>query len=168
MIIDVVLFSLLLLCVISDLKSSKIRNIYVLPAALIGLMTNAFLNGFAGLKFSLIGMALPILVLGIFFYAGMIGAGDIKLFGAIGALLGGSFVLYSIAYSFIFAGIFAFISLARKDEIKSTFSAFYRDMKICVLTYDMRYIQYSGTKHIIRLSPAIAMGVCLQMLLCSF
>jgi len=166
MIIYVVVFSLLLLCIISDLKSYKIRNIYVLPAALLGLLSNAFLNGFTGLKFSLMGLALPIFVLGIFFYGRMIGAGDIKLFGAIGALLGGRFILYSMAYSFIFAGILAFIGLARRSEIKSTFSTFYQDMKICVLTYDLSYLQYSDTKHIIRLSPAIAMGVLLQMVLC--
>jgi prepilin peptidase CpaA len=168
MIINAVLFALLLLCVISDLKTAKIRNMYVLPVSLIGMIINSYRYGFSGLKFSVVGMTLPILVLGLFFGANLIGAGDIKLFGAIGALLGGSFVLYSMAYSFIFAGMIAFISLAISGQIKSTFSVFYHDLKTCFLTSDIMYLQYCGTKNIIKLSPAIAMGVSLQMLLCSF
>jgi len=164
----IVLLCLLLLSIISDLKSSKIRNIYVLSAALLGLGINAYFYGFAGLKFSVMGMALPILLLGIFFYARLLGAGDIKLFSAIGALLGWEFVLYAMAYSFAFAGIFGFVCLARRAEIKSTFIAFYQDMKVCFLTSDILYFENRSTKHIIRLSPAIAMGACLQLLFCLF
>ena len=168
MITYIVLLCLLLLSIINDLKASKIRNIHVLPAVLLGLTINACFYGFVGLKFSVIGMAAPILLLGIFFYARLLGAGDIKLFSAIGALLGWEFVLYAMAYSFIFAGIFAFVSLAIRAEIKSTFIAFYQDMKMCFLTSDILYFQNRGSKHIIRLSPAIAMGACLQILRCLF
>ncbi len=165
MISYIVLLCLLLLSVIGDLKESKIRNKYVLPAALSGIAINFYYFGLEGLKLSLIGIALPILLLGILFYARLIGAGDIKLYSAIGALLGLEFVLYAMAYSFIFAGIFAFIGLASKAKLKSTFTAFYQDMKMCFLTSDIMYFQNSK-KQIIRLSPAIAMGGCLQLLLC--
>lgn len=168
MISYIVLFCLLFLSVISDLKASKIYNKYILPAALAGLVINIFLYGLEGMKSSVMGMVLPILFLGIFFYVRLIGAGDIKLFGAIGALLGWSFVLYAMVYAFIFAGIFAFISLARRAEIKSTFFAFYQEMKMCFFICDPLYFQNRSTKHIIRFSPAIAGGACLQMLFCLF
>jgi len=168
MIIYIVLLCLLFLSIISDLKVSKIRNIYILFTALAGLVLNTFLYGFAGLKLSVMGMAVPILLLGIFFYARLIGAGDIKLFSAIGALLGGEFVLYAMAYTFIFAGIFAFVSLAIRAEIKSTFIAFYLDIKMCFFTSNILYFQNRDTKHIIRLSPTIAVGACLQLLFCLF
>ncbi|MHB8064883.1 MAG: A24 family peptidase [Ruminiclostridium sp.] len=163
-----VLLCLLFLSVISDLKGSKIRNIYVLSAMLLGITINAYFYGFAGIKSSIIGMVVPILFLCIFFYARLLGAGDIKLFSAIGALLGWKFVLYAISFSFIFGGLYAFVSLARSSEIKITFKDFYLDMKMCLLTSDISYFQNRSSKHIIRLSPAIAMGVCLQMLLYLF
>jgi len=165
MIIYIVLLFLLSFSVISDLKASKIRNVYVLPAAVIGLVSNALFYGFTGLKFSVMGMTLPILSLGIFFYAGLIGAGDIKLFGAIGALLGLRFLIYAMAYSFLFAGLSAFISLARRGEIKSTFFGFYQEMKMCYLTCDILHFQNKSTRHVIKLSPAIAIGVGFHILL---
>jgi prepilin peptidase CpaA len=162
------LLCVLLFSVISDLKDSKIRNIYVFSVVLVGVAMNAYFYGFRGIKLSVIGMAVPILFLGVFFYAKLLGAGDIKLFSAIGALLGWKFVLYSMAYSFIFAGIFAFVYLAIRAEIKRTFISFYLDMKMCLLTSDVLYFQNRSTKHIIRLSPAIAMGACLQLILYLF
>ena len=168
MITYLVMFCLLMLSVISDLIGSKIRNIYVYPALFLGLTINTFFYSFAGLKNSLVGMVVPILFLGIFFYARFIGAGDIKLFSAIGALLGTEFILYTMAYSFIFAGIFALVGLARRSEIKSTFFAFYVDMKMCFITSDILYFKNRSTKHVIRLSPAIAIGACFQMILYLF
>ncbi len=168
MITYIVLLFLLLLSVISDLKASKIRNMFVLTAALLGMAINAYLYGLTGLKTSIIGIVIPVLLLGILFYASLIGAGDIKLFSAIGAVVGWKCLLYVMAYSFIIAGIFAFVSLARRAEVKSTFFAFYLDMKMCFLTSDISYFQNNSTKHTIRLSPAIALGVCIQMLLCLF
>ena len=166
MIAYIVLFCLLLLSVISDLIVSKIRNVFVLTAVILGMAINTYQYGLTGLKTSIIGIVLPILLLGVLFYARLIGAGDIKLFSAIGAILGWKYLLYVMAYSFIVAGVFAFISLVRREEVKSTFFDFYLDMKMCFLTYDILYFHNNSTKHIIRLSPAIALGTCVQMLLC--
>lgn len=168
MITYIVLICLLFVSVLNDLKASKICNIYLFFGVLIGLVLNVSFYGFVGLKNSIIGMTLPIFLLGIFFYVRLIGAGDIKLFCAIGTLLGGEFVMYSMAYTFIFAGIFAFICLARRSEIKSTFHAFYQGLKMCFLTCNPLNFLNRNTKHIIKLSPAIAMGAFLQILLCSF
>lgn len=166
MIAYIVLFCLLLLSLISDLKVSKIRNVFVLTAVLLGMAINTYHYGLTGLKTSIMGIVLPILLLGVLFYARLIGAGDIKLFSAIGAILGWKYLLYVMTYSFIVAGVFAFLSLVRRAEVKSTFFDFYLDMKMCFLTYDILYFQNNSTKHSIRLSPAIALGVCIQMLLC--
>jgi len=162
----IILICLIIASVISDLKHSKIRNIYVLPAILMGLFINISFYGVQGLKLSMSGMVVPILLLGVLFYARLIGAGDIKLFCAVGALMGLNFVLYAMSYSFIFAGLFALVYLIRRGVIKSTFTAFYQALKMCLLTNDIFYIQNNYVKRIIRLSPAIAAGTSLQMLYC--
>ena len=168
MIIYIVLFCLLFLSVLSDLRTSKIRNKYIFPVVLVGLVINSYLYGFKGFKYSAVGIVVPILLLGVFFFISLIGAGDIKLFSAIGALLGGCFVLYAMAYSFMFAGIFALMNLSIRAKLKSTFSDFYQDIKMCFLTRNTLYFKKKETKHIIKLSPAIAMGAFFQMLLCLF
>jgi prepilin peptidase CpaA len=162
---DVVLLVLLLVSVISDYKTFKISNKYVFPAALAGFIINMSYYGLPGLKFSIIGLIIPMLLLGVFFITGLIGAGDIKLFSAAGAIKGWEFVLYTMAYSFIFAAMAVFIKIAGQGNIKNTFSAFLNDLKMCLITCSISYFGISKAKHIIRLSPAIAVGACCRMLL---
>lgn len=136
-----------------------------MPAALLGILLNVCSYGTRGLKLSITGMTVPILLLGLFFYARLIGAGDIKLLCSIGALKGFNFILYVMAYSFVFAGIFALILLIRGGNVRSTFIALLRDIKISAFTNNISYLN-DGVKQTIRLSPAIAAGTCIQMLCC--
>lgn len=170
----IVLICLITLSVVSDIKDSKIRNIYVLPSVLLGVIINTYIYEFQGLKSSFFGIAVPIVLLFIMFYLKLIGAGDIKLFSAIGALMGYKFILYAMAYSFIFAGILSLICLLQNKNMncasnlkliklaKSTFYNFYIDIKLFCLRSPKYFLQ-NGTKHSIRLSPAIALGTCLQL-----
>ena len=110
------------------------------------------------------GISAPVFLLWLLFCARFIGAGDIKLYCAIGALMGMEFVLRAMSYSFIFAGLIALAGLIRRREIKSTFTAFYRASKMCFLFQDMFYFKNNAEKRIIKLSPAIAAGTCLQLI----
>lgn len=174
----IILICLLIFSIISDIKYSKILNICVIPAAISGLFINAFEYGAQGLKASLFGALVPILLLGILFCLELIGAGDIKLFSAIGSLLGFEFILYGMAYSFIFAGILSSLILVRNKKVQagntalirvivSTFYHFYLNIKMCCLTSSICYPSI-GKKHFIRFSPYIAMGTCLQVILSFF
>lgn len=160
----ILLICLLLITVYTDLKSSKIKNVYVFSAAFLGIFINIFYNGFFGLELSVKGIVFPILSLGIFFYARLIGAGDVKLFCSIGALFGLNFVFFTMAYAFIIAGVFAIIFLVMKTHIKSIALVFYKNIKICLLTNSLNPLQYKSTKYTIRLAPAIAMGAILHLI----
>jgi prepilin peptidase CpaA len=105
------------ICGISDFRTRKIPNIVTFPSILIGLILNtciAFSNGlrFQGLFSSLLGFAIGF---GFFFFFYWIskgtkmGAGDVKLFGAIGALLGYRLTLYSLVFTAITGLIVAII-----------------------------------------------------------
>jgi len=128
------LIILMSLALISDIKTYKIKNKIVYPFTLIGLMTNLYSNGLEGLLFSLKGMIIPVLLLIIFFALRMLGAGDIKLFSAIGAIMGLGFVLQAIIYSFLTGGVIALlIIIARKNGMKR-FKYFFQYLKSCFLT----------------------------------
>lgn len=160
-----IVFCLLLFCVISDLISSNIKNLYVAVAATLGFVINMFLSGSSGLVESLKGAAVPLLILGVFFLTRLIGAGDIKLFCSIGAVLGYKFILFAMAYSFLFCGIFAFAALVRQSKVKGIFDSFFTEVKICLLTFSLSCFKNKSRRTVVRMSPAIAAGCAFQALL---
>ncbi|QNU65685.1 prepilin peptidase [Ruminiclostridium herbifermentans] len=174
----IILICLLIFSIISDIKYSKIRNVCVMPAAISGLLINTFEDGTQGFKSSLFGLLVPILLLGFLFYFELIGAGDIKLFSAIGALFGCEFILYGMAYSFIIAGILSALRLIQNKKVQAGNTAVYRsiesvicnlysNIKTCCLTSSLCFLS-SGKRHFIKLSPYIAMGIGLQVIITYF
>lgn len=125
---------LLFLAVINDIKENKIKNKVILPFLLLGLITNFIMDGKIGVKNSLIAILIPFLTLFLFYVLGMLGAGDIKFFCAIGSIMGIEFIIYSMAYSFIIGGVIAIIiMLSRKNGI-DRFKYFFSYIKGVLLT----------------------------------
>lgn len=107
---------LLLLCIVSisaytDIKENKIKNKYLLVALILGLAISLLTSGIAGIKDSILGIIVPFILLFLFFAMRMFGAGDIKLFCTIGAIMGLNFVLNNIIYSFFLAGIVVILKI---------------------------------------------------------
>jgi len=69
------------------------------------------LDGVRGLLDSLLGIIVPFLLLIVLYALRMLGAGDVKLFSAIGAVLGVRAALWIMAYSFLAGGVIALIIL---------------------------------------------------------
>ncbi|XUW99225.1 A24 family peptidase [Wukongibacter sp. M2B1] len=108
-----------MLSLISDIKTYKIKNNIVYPFILAGLITNIYLDGLDGLMYSVKGIIIPIILLIVLFILRMLGAGDIKLFSAIGSIMGFEFTMYSIMYSFLAGGAIALLLIIfRKNGIK--------------------------------------------------
>ena len=100
-----ILLTLLSVTLYTDIKDNKIRNIHLLPPLLLGLVISVLSNGLDGLKSSVLGTIIPFVALFLFFALKMLGAGDIKLFCTIGAIMGVNFVINNIIYSFFAAGV---------------------------------------------------------------
>src|SRR2546425_5723894 len=76
------------ICMASDLRTRRIPNAITGPAILAGAAFNVLYGGRAGLAASVAGLGIAIGVLLAQFAAGGIGGGDVKMMGAVGALLG--------------------------------------------------------------------------------
>src|SRR3989440_5130179 len=76
------------LCVIVDVRTRRIPNAISGAAMLLGVTLNTAYLGTAGLLDSLAGLGITVGVLLWPFAMGGIGGGDVKMMGAIGALLG--------------------------------------------------------------------------------
>lgn len=121
----------------SDIRTYKIKNRLVSIFIVIGIAINVVLKGKEGIGFSLIGMVVPIVVLFLLYYLKMLGAGDIKLFAAIGAIMGVKFILYAMVYSFLAGGMIAlFIMLVRKNALQR-FKYFTHYIKACMLSISL-------------------------------
>ena len=87
---------------IMDIRNGKVDNGWILFSMFLGLIACIWRKGSAGILFFAAGSAVP-LILVILFIFGMLGAGDIKLFCALGGIMGPETVLKCICVSF-FAG----------------------------------------------------------------
>lgn len=96
---------LLIISFVTDIKSQVIPNRLTIPFFAAGLLFHIVKDGISGGLWALAGAAagfFPLLLLYIF---KGIGAGDVKLFGAIGAWAGVWAVLQMMFYSLLYAGL---------------------------------------------------------------
>ncbi|WP_163970653.1 A24 family peptidase [Oceanobacillus halotolerans] len=118
--IDIFLLFILLICVITDLKSRKIYNNVIFPALLITFIYHFATDGWDALSHSFIGFLIGFGLLLIPYFMGGMGAGDVKLLGLIGAMKGGAFVFQSFLYIAIIGALIALaVILFRRDVLKS-------------------------------------------------
>lgn len=79
---------LVLFCCITDIGMRRIPNMVLLPMLMAGLFLNALGGGVAGLLDSIAGLLAGLAMLLPLHVLGRMGAGDVKLLGVVGALLG--------------------------------------------------------------------------------
>lgn len=121
----IILLLVLLICLITDIKSRKILNIVTLPTIVFGLLYGVFTTGIEGVLFSGKGFLVGLFLLLIPFLLGGMGAGDVKLMAAIGALMGTSFVIYSFMYTAIIGGIIGLILIVKSKGFINTIKSFF-------------------------------------------
>jgi prepilin peptidase CpaA len=90
-----------------DWRSRRIPNWLTVPGLLVGIAANAATGGLSGLKTSLLGAGLGLLLLLPFVFLRSLGAGDWKLAGALGAFVGPGVLLDLLMGSIFVAGIMA-------------------------------------------------------------
>ncbi len=101
----VLLFTLIGAAFITDAKAMVIPNRLTLSALLAGLLLHTSLHGWSGLIYSAAGAASGFGMMFVLYWTGALGAGDVKLFAALGACGGAEFVLYSSVYSILYAAV---------------------------------------------------------------
>lgn len=124
LIITIGLAIVLIVSFITDLRSRRILNIITLPAILFGLIYYTVTLGWQGLLFSGAGFLVGFSLLLIPYLLGGMGAGDVKLLAAIGALTGMSFVFYSFLYTALIGGVISIILILKKRGIGHSIKSF--------------------------------------------
>jgi len=109
------------LCIVGDVRTRRIPNLLSGFGIVAGIVLNTVHFGSHGLLASLGGLLLTVgLLLGPFALGGL-GGGDVKMMGAIGALLGPRVTLAALLVGIAFGGVIMAIHLVRVGRLRETF-----------------------------------------------
>jgi prepilin peptidase CpaA len=106
----------------TDLRSRRIPNWLVLPFLLAGIVVSFWMQGWHGLVQSLGGALLGLVVYGVLFWMGGMGAGDVKLCAAIGAWVGPQQLILALVITGMVGGVMVFCWAIFGGFLKELFS----------------------------------------------
>ena len=110
---------ILVAAAICDLRYQKIPNILTYPTMIVALAFYTVTMGLQGLMFSAGGLTLGIGFFLIPYLMGGMGAGDAKLMGAVGSVLGARGVFNAALLTAFFGGIYAvYLIIAHSEDCK--------------------------------------------------
>lgn len=113
-----------------DLKFRKVPNWLVLIGFMTGAATNMMLLGLSGLWAAAGGAALGMAILIIPYVLGGIGAGDVKLLGCLGAILGPQRIIPAALYGLIAGGVMSAGLLAFNGKFRPVFRSLMADFAL--------------------------------------
>lgn len=131
--IDFVIIAVTLIAALFDLKIRRIPNWLIGVGVFLGVVING-LAGVSQLFQSIAGFVVAIVVLLLPFALGWIGAGDVKFFGVIGALLGWRWLPRVFFYSALAAGLIAAGYLISSLFGRVRFKQLWLDVKLTLLS----------------------------------
>lgn len=142
-----------------DLRYRRIPNVVVLAALVAGLIINTTFGGVHGTMTSIYGFALaffPMLLMHIF---GAMGAGDVKLSGAVGAVLGVALVPTTLILVVMLGGALAIYSMVRAGTVFTTLHGVLRIWVGLLPGWEMpRFAMPPDRRHTIPYGVAIMLG----------
>jgi prepilin peptidase CpaA len=103
-----------------DVRYRRIPNVYVLSTFFCGVGLNALFGGWRGAADSLAGCGFAFGLMFIPRIFGAMGAGDVKLFASIGAVIGANMVWPTFLIALITGGALAVLSLVRLGTVSES------------------------------------------------
>ena len=154
------LSSILIIAAVIDIRVKKIPNLITFPTMVLGPVYYGVTNGWDGLLFSLGGLALGMGIFFILYMMGGMGAGDVKLMGAVGAIVGSKGILLTALFSAIVGGVYALIVLLFNIEyLKDLIKRSYITIKSFVFT--KQFIPVPAEKSLKK--PTLCYGVAIAI-----
>jgi len=103
-----------------DWRSRRIPNWLTVPGVLLGVVAHTIISGWHGTLFAIEGAALALILLLPPVLTRLLGAGDWKLMGAVGAFLGPQLTLVVLLGSLLASGLMALIQMMRAQRVLET------------------------------------------------
>jgi len=117
---EIFLVPLAVIIIYHDVRYRRIPNPFVLATLITGFILNLTLGGLSGGLNSLSGCVFAFILMFFLHVFGAMGAGDVKLFAAIGSVIGAQLVLPTFVVVVLTGGVLALVSVVRSGAFKST------------------------------------------------
>lgn len=156
---------LLALASACDIRSHRIPNPLTLAGLVLGLGWHGWRGGGPGLVLSLEGVAVAGLAL-LLYALGGLGAGDVKLLGAVGALMGPMFLLWTLPGAVFAGGLLALAWAARRGVLRETLLNVLFGLHLIGARAGLGALASTSQAGKMPLAPAIALGAlgaCLHL-----
>ena len=142
-----------------DVRFRRIPNVLVLMALVAGLAINISFRGSAGALSSLSGLALAFVPMFLLHVFGAMGAGDVKLFAAIGAVVGIALVPTTFVVVVMLGALLAVYSMVRSGTVMTTMHGVLRIFVGILPGWEMpRFSVPPDRRHTIPYGVAIMLG----------
>jgi prepilin peptidase CpaA len=119
-VVELFLVPLAVLIIYHDVRYRRIPNAFVLATLISGLTLNFIMGGLQGGLYSAGGCVLAFILMFMLHVFGAMGAGDVKLFAAVGSVLGAQLVLPTFVVVVLTGGVLALVSVLRSGVFATT------------------------------------------------
>lgn len=113
-------------CAVTDLRSRRIPNWLTVAGALSGFGYHAWRAGWEGIAFAGLGFGAAFGIYSILFLLRGMGAGDLKMMAAMGAMIGWSNWLLLFVLSAVIGGLVAVIAIVARGRVRQTWQNLWR------------------------------------------
>jgi len=149
-----------------DVRYRRIPNWAVLAALAGGLSAHAAVGGLNGLWTSLSGCVVGFVIMFALHVFGAMGAGDVKLFAAVGSMVGSGLVLQTFAVVACLGGVLAVYTMLRAGSTRETMFRVLRIFVGLLPGWEMpRFAVPADRRHTIPYGVAITFGSLVSVFL---
>ena len=147
-----------------DVRYRRIPNVLVVLALISGLAANAAVNGWGGVRASLVGCIFAFGLMLVLHLFGALGAGDVKLFAAIGAVIGAQLVLPTFLVVVMTGGVLAVLTTLRVGTFRETVARVVYIFYSVLFSFRVpRFVLPADKSHTIPYGVAITIGSLISL-----
>jgi prepilin peptidase CpaA len=147
-----------------DVRYRRIPNAFVFATLVSGIAINGIFGGLQGLYASVGGCVLAFGLMFMLHLFGAMGAGDVKLFAAIGAVIGAHLVLPNFLVVVLTGGVLAMISIIRSGRVMTTMNRVLQILVGLLPGWNMpKFAVPADRSHTIPYGVAITVGSIISM-----
>jgi prepilin peptidase CpaA len=163
-VIAALLIPLAIIITYYDVRYRRIPNAFVLATLASGLLVNTIYGGLNGVVASLGGCAIAFILMFVLHVFGAMGAGDVKLFAAVGSLVGTQLVLPTFLVVILTGGALALLLMLHTGAVRATMQRVLMILVGLLPGWEMpRFAVPADRKHTIPYGVAITFGSLLSL-----
>jgi prepilin peptidase CpaA len=160
----ILLIPLAIIIAYYDVRYRRIPNAFVLATLAAGVAINGMFAGLPGIAASLAGCVLGFGLMFMLHVFGAMGAGDVKLFAAIGAVIGAGLVIPTFIVVILTGGVLAVVSMIRAGMVMTTMHRVLQIFVGMLPGWEMpKFAVPTDRRHTLPYGVAITMGSIISM-----